>query len=567
MLALTKNYVSEVSLIRAVTIIFAAIIFETFAIYPLLYPSMSSCYGKIQKQESPNREDGNNKPKEARKPHYWVAPPYSTLDSAKPKIWSSEGCVLDTALSDSLKPNELKRYEICFDDPRAVALWCIAHQNLHFALIDPLGNRYDSSTMQGNPQYTYSNFLIDANQVIIILELEERLPEGIWIAEVFNPGNDTKNSTFDLNAFSISPKAELNVRVERNLYQRGDSIEIYSSFYAFSKPVQDAKIIAVIKKISPMGNIESRNIDTLRLLDRGNFGNRPENDGVYTNFFTKTQNGGDFLIEVTAKKDFPDSISCTGSINAKVTRNRVNFYEVDYGYGRDTNADGLLDQYIIRVWLEKADGGHYRVSGNIHYPENLYPNCVEYSQRDTILMAGDHAISLVFDGNKLFNQYLGALEFCNLLIESEDSLGKERLFYDDRCHETNKCSMTDFANLGIEFTGNFRSDALDIDEDGLYDSLIVDFEVSISVNNEYNWHCTLANLNGDFIGVDYGAELLKHGTHWLRLAFAGNVINNSRINGPYMFMNFEVKSLKNRDFGSSRKKVYTHKYNYHDFEK
>jgi hypothetical protein len=558
-------------LIKAISFIIAILVLVVLAIYLHLYPVTRDCYGMIQKQGTENQAPsddakGNNKPDEAPEPHYWVAPPYSPLSSAMPKIMNAEGSVLDTMLSDSLKPNESKRYEIFFDDPSAIALMCYAYQNLRLALIDPFGNRYDSSTMQGNPNYTYNNFLIDINMAVIVLELEEGLPGGKWIAEVSNPGHNTDNSSFDLTALSISPNSEVNVRVDRNLYKRGDSIEIYSSFFVFSKPVQNADVKAIIKKSPPGVSIEGEIIDTLNLFDEGRSGNYPLNDGVYSNFFTKTEKGGDFLIEVKAKKDIPNSISCTGFTKVRITRNRVNYCETDYGYGRDINADGLLDQFIIRVWLEEADGGHYRVSGNIRYPENLHSNIEEYSQCDTFLNAGDHAISLVFDGKKLFNQYSGALEFCNLLIESVDSLGIEQLFYDGRCHETNKCSMTDFTNLGIEFTGSFRNNAIDIDEDGLYDSLIVEFEVSISKNNEYNWNCTLTDLNGNVVGVDYGAEFLKHGNRWLRLAFGGNDINKTRINGPYVFKNFEVRSLKNRDFGSSRKKVYSPKYDYLDFK-
>lgn len=108
---------------------------------------------------------------------------------------------------------------------------------------------------------------------------------------------------------------------------------------------------------------------------------------------------------------------------------------------------------------------------------------------------------------------------------------------------------------------------LDTDSDGLYDYLIVEVEVNITEEGNYEVEGELLTQSGNQIQDDvifWG--YLDIGIHTLELNFNGKDIHENKENGPY---ELEI-SLFNEDTDitvDELEEVYTSNYNYEDFEK
>jgi uncharacterized repeat protein (TIGR01451 family) len=88
----------------------------------------------------------------------------------------------------------------------------------------------------------------------------------------------------------------------------------------------------------------------------------------------------------------------------------------------------------------------------------------------------------------------------------------------------------------VRFTRNFLDYTLDQDGDGVWDTLVVDVEVSVLFTSTYSLKGRLLDKNGRFIAnATTGNVALSGGVHVLPLYFSRQDIQNHGVEGPYYF--------------------------------
>jgi len=101
----------------------------------------------------------------------------------------------------------------------------------------------------------------------------------------------------------------------------------------------------------------------------------------------------------------------------------------------------------------------------------------------------------------------------------------------------------------ILFTDSFADYAVDGDQDGLFESLVVDVEVAVSEANNYNLGASIYVVDAG--GVAHGIDgvqrwlFLEEGVQMVSMTFEGKYIRLSEQNGPYQLSDLWVTHIQN----------------------
>lgn len=108
------------------------------------------------------------------------------------------------------------------------------------------------------------------------------------------------------------------------------------------------------------------------------------------------------------------------------------------------------------------------------------------------------------------------------------------------------CTLTP---TSVQFTDNYSDSGVDADGDGLFESLIVEIEVSVSSPGYYTIGATLSSGMKTMIGGDIDGSqayvYLNKGLQTLQLAFEGKYVRLSKVDGPYLLSDLWVTDTQN----------------------
>ena len=200
-------------------------------------------------------------------------------------------------------------------------------------------------------------------------------------------------------------------------------------------------------------------------------------------------------------------------------------------YGLDTNDNSLYDYLVIEKEINVREAGNYRLYGSLESPSGEW---VDYDSNYTYLDVGLHSIKLRFYGLSIYNTG----ESGNFVVYMNLYDTDEGRWLDSTTNTTSYYSYTDFERPPAEFTGNFNDYGLDTDEDGLHDYLVVEAEINVTKEGEYELSGDLQYYNEEegyweYTGYNSNETYLEVGIHNITLQFDGVRIYNSKYSGSF----------------------------------
>jgi hypothetical protein len=190
----------------------------------------------------------------------------------------------------------------------------------------------------------------------------------------------------------------------------------------------------------------------------------------------------------------------------------------------DTDSDSIYELVKVYAGVRVIDAGYYTVEARFFQSLDIW---MATRNNTAYMTPGDYSVEIVFYCSDLYDDHVNGTYYVDL-----------RLYLDYFTNNPTLIAATAFT------AGNFTYDefaepahfemisdlGIDSDGDGLYNRLIVDVEVHITIDNG------LPRLLGiiDGIGQDYVQMFVMSGFAYLSLQFDGELIRNAAVNGPYL---------------------------------
>jgi hypothetical protein len=196
--------------------------------------------------------------------------------------------------------------------------------------------------------------------------------------------------------------------------------------------------------------------------------------------------------------------------------------------GVDTDSDGLYNSLRINIGLDVQKAGTYMITGELENSDSIAVASTTVS-----LSTGNQNVALDFDGQLVFQQREnGPYHLRKLRVE--DEAGNEIDFIYD-AYTTAAYSYTQFQRGGATINAASYSDqGLDLDGDGDFDYLRVQFQLNVHQAGGYRLLADLDDNNGEFItSVERTFDLTAGSTLTVTLDFPGSAIYQHGVNGPY----------------------------------
>ena len=125
--------------------------------------------------------------------------------------------------------------------------------------------------------------------------------------------------------------------------------------------------------------------------------------------------------------------------------------------------------------------------------------------------------------------------------------------------------LSPFNPLG--FTNNYSDRGVDIDEDGLYDFLVIDVGVDVGEIGRYYLTGELKDKYGSTISFFNYSYNLVEGEQIIQLRFDGGIIHSHKVDGPFYLSNLSLLDRDNNQVDFVSDAHITTTYNYTDFKK
>jgi hypothetical protein len=473
------------------------------------------------------------------------------------------------SFADSVSPGEVKRHEIYVDPNKYIAFTCFSKGGVRLTVVDPKGVPFDSTAAERNKNSSYIS--IDLMEGDAVNNVNFVSPQsGKWIVEVSPSKESMKKISYELTARFDGSDINLLIQTDKDKYFRRDTILVTAILTKGVAPIPGAAVEAFIAtSLNPL--------DTLLLYDDGTHGDSVSNDGRYTNIYTNTAQKGELTFSLRARKEGPEPFwRITKTIVSVTSRAELNGKFSDYG--RDTNGDSMFEELIVEVGINVVDPDTYKFSTQLRVPdgpngkpapgEEYIASMLGNGRADTFLTAGEHNVLIAFDGEYLYEKHHdGPYQFEKLSVFLEDTLSISNVDFFDGIYLTKKYSSWDFQGAGILLDGEYSDQGLDINGNGLYDSLIVSLNIDIRSSDTYVWEATLfGDREGQ--GLDYTmAECpLKKGVNAIRFSFKGSELRAGGLDGPYVMTGIAIYGKTNGASIVEMKKIITHSYKYTQFE-
>jgi hypothetical protein len=214
------------------------------------------------------------------------------------------------------------------------------------------------------------------------------------------------------------------------------------------------------------------------------------------------------------------------SVNPVILPARFN--DVYSDRGLDTDSNGLYDYLALDVGLNVSNSGNYSVIASLRAL-----NGTHLTENGTYLYlpAGNQNVTVLLDGidirmNKINGPFV--LDEVKLLNDSGNLVD-----YRDDPYITQYYNYTDFQRQSAELVGDLKDYGLDTDSNGLFDYLVIEKQINVTTDGNYELDGYLYNGAGYGIDSNYNYTYLSAGIHNLTLKFKGYKIYNSKSTGNF----------------------------------
>jgi hypothetical protein len=196
-------------------------------------------------------------------------------------------------------------------------------------------------------------------------------------------------------------------------------------------------------------------------------------------------------------------------------------------YGLDTDSDGLYNFLVVDVSVAVFVAGSYTVNSTLY---DKWSEIINWLSVSACLESGAQTIQIQFKGHTIRNSesdgpYLATLELTTLDGHPLDS----------GTYTTQAYSWSQFQHPVVEFAPPHSDYGMDANGDGLYEWLVIDVSLSVSVAESYTLSVNLYDKpwTGAYVGFAYNVTYLESGLQTAQLFVPGYQIYNSGISGPY----------------------------------
>ena len=246
-------------------------------------------------------------------------------------------------------------------------------------------------------------------------------------------------------------------------------------------------------------------------------------DGPYTvmelELSDEDRNRVDFIDKAYTTDDYPYT---------RFQRRGAELADSYESWGKDPNKNKFYDYLAIAVGLNIVKPGRYAVIGNL-YDKN--GNKIGQASAEKSFEERGHAsVELDFSGKDIFkNKENGPYNLKQVILIGENGIVDQQ----QDAHKTNKYSYKRFQPL-VLLTDYYTDHGEDLDNDGLYDSLIVCAEVLASDPGECVMSARLVDQNGkEILWADKSFHVDQNEPQTICLSFDGRYIYASMKDGPY----------------------------------
>ena len=193
-------------------------------------------------------------------------------------------------------------------------------------------------------------------------------------------------------------------------------------------------------------------------------------------------------------------------------------------YGIDTDDDTLYDYLMVEVELDCDAPGSYTVYAALHDPWGSEIATASKTQTFTI---ANNMVEFLFDGWVIWAN--GVSGYFEVELWVEDSHGR---LLDTDWHYCDYYSMWYFELPPAQFSYPHADRAVDLDDDGLYDFLVVTAAVEASGAGEYVVAGALYDTAYDEVAFALNGTVLVEGANMVELWFDGWLVSAAG-NDPY----------------------------------
>ncbi len=193
-------------------------------------------------------------------------------------------------------------------------------------------------------------------------------------------------------------------------------------------------------------------------------------------------------------------------------------------YGLDTDGDGYFNYLVVNVTVDVSVADSYKVEGDLF---DSIPNWIDSDTNFTFLSVGNQVVQLYFDGMSIYRNGKDGPYTVNLeLYDNSSNLA------DTDTYTTKSYTYNQFQAPGASFKPPHSDYGLDTDSDGLFNYLVVNVTVNVTVPGFYQVDGDLFDLSKK-IGTDSNLTFLNAGIQVVQLRFNGWKIYNNGKNGTY----------------------------------
>ena len=172
------------------------------------------------------------------------------------------------------------------------------------------------------------------------------------------------------------------------------------------------------------------------------------------------------------------------------------FGRVVADYGVDLDGDGRFDQLVIEIQVEVAQAGDYWIRGALAGNFGEVIGSVHLEE-------GRHTVELPFDGMHIYMSeidgpyVLEGLWATDVENPAPVDFEENKLGYARPAYQTSPYKFSDFGVAGATLSGDYSHHAVDTDDDGYADALVVKTDLNIEKRGIYTVHGVLQHGQGE----------------------------------------------------------------------
>ena len=445
---------------------------------------------------------------------------------ARPETVVSPALVRTASLPGSIQQGQVQTKTLRIDQATSTYFMLMYPSgNLDLALISPSGERFDATTVQGNPNVARQEEDIEGGRLEVY---NFATPEvGTWSVEVSAPTVTEPSGSVSYAVSGLLENAAISFAGADDpvSIHVGQPLKLSGTLKNNGTPLTGGSVSGSV--LLPNGTMVN-----VPMFDNATHGDPTANDGVYTGTLTNTATPGTYRILLKAKNGPSGStiFSREEFTLATVSQSSSTITGPFSDSGSDTDGDGLFNKLVVQVGVNATVTGSYRLAATL-------ADSLGNSQPVSALVnlnQGANTVPLEFDGATIFgNRVDGPYTLSSVTLAEEGSMEMLPVDRLTNAYQTPGYNFHQFQHGPIVLTGNGSTQGIDLNANALFDQLKVGIEVETSASGLYNWSGRLTDRNGKEIGFAAGSASFNAGLNTLDLTFEGMPIGQNGVNGPY----------------------------------